>query len=340
MLNKLQAIQSILNVALSELGTLAGERVDNILSNLNASLKIPGMITASGTIVSIANTTYVLPNGKKESLIWDGIDLGGLLGSANFTASSVSGDVQPFVVPVIADGEFCKAGFEIRSDKKIYVIFGTVAASLGLASFPAFSAMSMPLGYVVLKGGPSGLLTIDNADTYQFFSFPSSTKQHASLTDRDAAGSHPATAISLDTAGFSGELNATESNEQLAISRMEKYGSVFPWASGNSYRVSNVVVHRNIVWKCKTAHISGATFVESNWECLESPKQESFTVPNGGQSVFTLTALQVPEATLRLQVFVNGVRQIQNLHYTINSATEIEFTEELIEDAEVLFFVA
>jgi hypothetical protein len=340
MLNKLQAIQSILNVALSEIGTLAGERIDNILSNMNASLKIPGMLSASGTVVSVANTTYVLPNGKRESLIWDGVDLGGLLGTANLTASSVSGDVQPFVVPVIADGEFCKAGFEIRSDKKIYVVFGTVGASLGLASFPTFSAMSMPLGYVVLKGGPSGLLNIENADTYQFFSFPSLTKQHSSLTDRDAIGSHPAAAISLDTVGFSGELSATENNDQLAIARLEKYGSVLPWVSGGVYRETNVVVHRNIVWTCKTAHIAGPSFVESNWECLESPMQESFTVLAGGQSVFTLTTLQVPEATLRLQVFVNGVRQIQDLHYTINSSTEIEFAEALIEDAEVLFFVA
>jgi hypothetical protein len=340
MLNKLQAIQSILNEALSEIGTLAGDRVDTILSNMNASLKIPGMLSASGTVVSIGNTTYSLPSGKKESLMWDGIDLGGLLGSANFTASSVSGDVQPIVVPVVGDTQFCKAGFEIRSNKKIYVVFGSVGASLGLASFPAFSAMSMPLGYVVLKGGPSGLLTIGNVDTYQFFSFPAQTKQHSSLTDRDATDSHPATAISLDTVGFSGELNATESNEQLAISRLEKYGSIHLWASGNSYRETNVVVHRNIVWKCKTAHISGPTFVESNWECLESPMQQSFTVGVGGQSIFTLTTLQVPEATLRLQVFVNGVRQIQGLHYTINSSTEIEFADALIEDAEVLFFVA
>jgi hypothetical protein len=340
MLNKLQAIQSILNAALEEIGSNASEQVNSILSKVNDSFKIPGMLSTNGSSVFVSNTTYTLPNGKKESLIWDGNDFGGISGSVNFMTEVVSGDMQAIVLPVIGDGEYCKAGFEIRADKKIYVVFGSVNASLGLASFPVFSSMALPLGYSVLLGGPSGLLPIVSGNIFQFFSFPSMIKKHSSMVDRDEANSHPGAAISLDVSGFSGELKSTEANAQLAIGRLEKYGSVFAWQSGMAYRQDNIVYRNGLVWKCSVDHISGATFNEANWVCLEQPQQEIFTVGVGGQSIFTLATITIPEAEMRLQVFVNGVRQILGIHYDVNSSSEVEFTDTISENAEVLFFLA
>ena len=261
---KIQATQSILEIVLSELGNLSRDQLDTIYSKINNALMEPGAFICTGIdkFVTVNSTSVVMPTGKNKILSLGAVSVAGLSGSMNFATGIGSGDVQTVVVPtIVTPGNWIKAGFEIRTDRKIYVVFGAEGTSEAAATFPAYSTECLPLGYVSLHDdGAGAFLNVTLPFLYQISSLAPRYQSHASLDGRSSANQHPALAIQPDVGQFSGELSATEDEVQKALVRLEKYGSIFPWEIGKAYRVGNVVRDSNQFWICKTAHTAGATF--------------------------------------------------------------------------------
>jgi hypothetical protein len=437
---KIQATQSILEIVLSELGNLSRDQLDVIYSKINNALMDPGAFSCTGLdkFVVVNSTSVTMPTGKKKILSLGSVSVAGLSGSMNFATGIGSGDVQTVVVPTIATpGNWIKAGFEIRTDNKIYVVFGAEGATEAAASFPAYSSECLPLGFVSLHDdGAGAFLNVTMPFLYQISSLAPRYQSHASLDGRSSANQHPALAIQPDTGQFSGELSAIEDEVQKVLVRLEKYGSIFPWEIGKTYRVGNIVRDSNQFWICNTAHTAGATFDvtkfdlgisyvlhsmldgrstvnqhpttsistttgefsgqlnaaedevqkalvrleqfsatfpwatskayrlhntvsylgedwtcttahtagasfdETKWSLNDSPPQEEIqTVPNPGQTVFTLASVVIPTSRSRLMVFVNGVYNMETTHYTVDSSTQITFLETIPENAQVIFRV-
>jgi hypothetical protein len=68
-----------------------------------------------------------------------------------------------------------------------------------------------------------------------------------------------------------------------------------------------------------------------------SPVEEK--LDSVGQNIFDLTTIRIPSSRSRLMVFVNGVYQVHNVHYSVTSDTRVTFSDTILADAEVLFRV-
>lgn len=136
------------------------------LDKIGARLRSPGLLTITGVVLSVGNTTIETgPFGRRASLsIAGGVDLGGLSGTFDFATGTGTADVQSVAVPVVAANFFVKAGVEVRKDQKIYVVFGTPAASATAAGAPAFGKSSSQLGMLVLQRNPGGTAFLPQAD--------------------------------------------------------------------------------------------------------------------------------------------------------------------------------
>lgn len=445
--SKLQATQTVLHDVLSELNNAADEQLDSILGKINTSLKVPGLLSlGSGLVVNVGSTTLVLPNGTNARLVLGDVDIGGLSGSMDFATGIGSGDVQNASwPPVFTASQWYKAGFEVRADQNIYVVFGAIGASESAAGFPNWTEVSLALGYISLQvnGGGSAFNTPSASAINQFDKGGSGAAQlsdHTLLTGRSTANQHPTTAVATTTAEFSGnhELSATEDEVQKALVRLGKYDSIFDWtdgysyrvgnavkaagtygtslyrcitahtasgsidnakfelivsaqnhdtlanknaasqhpttsistttggftdffrsaedevqkaldrvddytsirayASGNVYRINNVVVQNGSQWRCTVDNTSGS-FNESDWTLLvDAPSFEVQTVSApGGASGFTMSSITIPTATSKLMVFVNGIYQIETTHYTVTPPTAVNFTSVLPQNAQVVF---
>ncbi len=62
-------------------------------------------------------------------------------------------------------------------------------------------------------------------------------------------------------------------------------------------------------------------------------------IDSTGQDVFTLSNITIPTSRSRLMIFVNGVHQVHNVHYSVTSDTVVTFSDVISENAEVLFKV-
>lgn len=160
---------------LSELGNSGEDVFFNDLDKINKRLKQPGLLTLSGLVLTVGNTTIDTgPSGRQASLsVVKGVELGGLTGTFDFSTGTGTGDVQTVTIPTVAANLFIKAGVEVRQDKKIYVVFGSAAATSALAGAPGFAKTSAQLGMVVLQRNGAGtafLTPTDNSGIRQFSS--------------------------------------------------------------------------------------------------------------------------------------------------------------------------
>jgi hypothetical protein len=158
---------------LSELGNSGEDIFANDLEKLGKRLRSPGLLTISGLVLTVGNTTIETgPSGRQASLsVVKGVDLGGLTGTFDFATGTGTGDVQSAVVPSVAANFYVKAGIEVRQDRKIYVVFGTSAASIATAGSPGFGKTSAQLGLVVLQrnaGNTAFVSQTDNSGIRQF----------------------------------------------------------------------------------------------------------------------------------------------------------------------------
>lgn len=69
------------------------------------------------------------------------------------------------------------------------------------------------------------------------------------------------------------------------------------------------------------------------------PQDELFTVTGSPASVFNLATFSIPQNRKKLSTFINGVRQVDALHYNVTSDTQVTFTVSIPVNAEVLFRV-
>lgn len=166
----------VADLVLSRLGNSGTDLMDDLLTKLHQRLAVPGEMTVTGTnkIVSIGNTVVDIgPSGKKASLPQlNGIDLGNRNGTFNFGTGVGSGDVQNATLPSMTASYYVKAGFEVRENGNIIVVFGNEGVSASAATAPAFSENAIRLGYVLLQddgtGGTGNFANITYSTVYQF----------------------------------------------------------------------------------------------------------------------------------------------------------------------------
>lgn len=298
---KVQATQTVLYDVLSEIANAQNEQLDILLGKINTSLKVPGMLSlGAGLVVNVANTTLTKPNGTKVRLVLGDVDIGGLSGSVNFSTGTGSGDVQTVSLPTLTPNQWYKAGFEVRSDKKIYIVFGAIGASEALAGFPNWSEVGVSLGYISLQvnGAGDGWVTPTASSINQFGGGGGGGQaDHTLLTNRSAANQHPTTSVSTVTGEFTGssELTATEDEVQKALVRLAKYDSIFNWVDGGVYRVGNVVkavgTNGTTLYRCITAHTASGSFDDAKFELIVSAQNHNTSANRDAASAHPTTSI-------------------------------------------------
>ena len=173
---------------LPELGTATQAKLDVIHAALDKIVRKPGKLSLDGFVLTVGTTEVEIgPEGKKLGFSpLGGAPLGSIEASFDFSAKDSlldgpagTGDFVTVDFPVLTAGEYVKVGFEIRDDKKIYLVPGLPANSLASASEPEFLAGSIPLGMIWWQAGASGVdysgtidweAVVDQSSVLQFLS--------------------------------------------------------------------------------------------------------------------------------------------------------------------------
>ena len=153
-----QTDQFVNEAALSELGNTARDFVSNLLSATNDRLKIPAALSMSGNVLTVGNTKVTTgPDSRSLGLSpVGGVSIDGLTGTLDFDTGTGTGDVETVTLPTMNANYYILAGIEIRSDQKVYVIFGSQAAASGDVGLPAFLSSAKPVGTILMQAGATG----------------------------------------------------------------------------------------------------------------------------------------------------------------------------------------
>ena len=161
--NHFDSDQMVHRTALAEFGHTSGEELLALLPKMNNRVREPFSLSLSGLVVSIGDSVVVTgPDGKNKGVPQlDSVDLGLLSGSASFVngpggAVVVTGAVATETIPAMTSNYYIRAGFEVRKDKNISVVFGTEGSSAANAGSPGFSTESIQLGEITLQENGAG----------------------------------------------------------------------------------------------------------------------------------------------------------------------------------------
>jgi hypothetical protein len=173
--NLFQSDQMKNDAALTEIAPSANTPLDTLFSNINSRVKDPAALSMSGLVLTVGHTILTTgPLNKKKGLPQiKSVAVGDLTGTFDFETGTGTGDVQSVTLPTMTASYYVRAGVEVRSDKKIYIVFGTEAASASAAGAPAFAKTSAQRGEILLQddgtGGQGNFVThADNAGVTEF----------------------------------------------------------------------------------------------------------------------------------------------------------------------------
>lgn len=143
---------------LSELAPTGEVSLDTLFPAINNRVKEPLALSSTGQIITVGSSIVIIgPDGKKKGLPpLKSIDLGAIGGTFDLATGTGTGDVQSITLPSMTASYYVRLGFEARSDKKIYPMFGAQAVSSGAAGAPGFSKGSMQAGEILLQDDGSG----------------------------------------------------------------------------------------------------------------------------------------------------------------------------------------
>jgi hypothetical protein len=153
-----QTDQIVNEAALTEFGTAARAELDDILVAVDTKARVPAKLSFTSLVLNVGNTKVeVGPDGKYSGYApLSGVSLDGLSGTFDFATGTGTGDVQTETLPSMTANYYVLVGVEIRSDQKIYVVFGSEAAAAANAGLPAFLSGSIPVGVVLMQAGVTG----------------------------------------------------------------------------------------------------------------------------------------------------------------------------------------
>jgi hypothetical protein len=171
---KIQTQHIVNDVALTEIQPAVRTSLDALFSQINSRFSEPGALSVSGTTLTVSptvNSSY--PNGKKKAFPQvGGVDLGSLTGGLNISSSAGtgSGDIVTMVSAIypLVLNSFYRFGIEIRADKKIYAVSGTIGASAILAGKPTFTSGAIPLGELLVQTNASNAVILTNSSITEF----------------------------------------------------------------------------------------------------------------------------------------------------------------------------
>lgn len=156
----LQTLQMVNETALDEFGNAARQALDSILSDVNSRIKDPCRISVTGSslVISIGTSKPVGPLSKERGLpIIGGVDIGAISGTIDAGTGTGTSAVQSATFPTMTASYYVRVGFEIRSDKNIYLVFGSQASSAAAAGAPAFTPGAlMQIGEITLQDDGTG----------------------------------------------------------------------------------------------------------------------------------------------------------------------------------------
>lgn len=157
--NRFQSDQMKHDAVLSEIAPSTETPLNTILSNINNRVVDPLSLSVNGTdrVLTVGHSVVTIgPNGKQRALPQlKGVDPGDVYGSMNLsTGLALSGVMQDTTPPskVGNANKYVRAGVELRSDKKLYVVWGTVGTTdPTTAGAPAFSKNTIAAGEILLQ---------------------------------------------------------------------------------------------------------------------------------------------------------------------------------------------
>lgn len=164
--NYMQTDQMAHMAALSQISTnppAEGREILDIFTNINKRVTDPLSLSMAGLVLTVGNSIVESgPDGKRRGLPQlDAVDIGDRTGAFDLTngpggAISATGDAQATTAPAVATDYYLRVGVEVRSDRKIYLVFGTPASTIGTAGAPPFSEGVIQCGEILLQEDGAG----------------------------------------------------------------------------------------------------------------------------------------------------------------------------------------
>lgn len=158
-----QTTQVIDKVARVKIGSVANEELDNILTLIDDKFDRPLRVSLSTNTITIStstkqklesNGTDGTQNSYKERLpVVSGVSHDTVQSTLDLTNGNTTGDFNsnPDAGKSITSGYYVQMGLALRSDKKIYVVWGDEAALLANTTAPAFGDDDIQIAVVKLK---------------------------------------------------------------------------------------------------------------------------------------------------------------------------------------------
>ena len=141
-----------------EIAPTGNTALEVVLGNIDSRVKDPFSISLGVFTIAVGSSSVVTgPSGKRKSPVpGEGQDFSGITGTLNITNAAVTGDFIAPTLPSLTANFFVKAGLEVRTDNKIYIVFGSQGASLPAATAPTFTSDAYPVGVIELQANGSG----------------------------------------------------------------------------------------------------------------------------------------------------------------------------------------
>lgn len=154
--------------ARSKIGSESGEKLENQISLVDDKLQLPLDISLLGTILTVEAGTKQQKEsdgsgGQQDSYklrlpLLNNVDVNPIQSTLNFADGDTTGDFEddPIVSPVMVASEYVQFGIELRTDKKLYGVWGEPNAVLANTTPPAFSKSSLQMLIVKLQDDGTG----------------------------------------------------------------------------------------------------------------------------------------------------------------------------------------
>lgn len=184
-----QSNQVVYDAALNELATASRDSLLTILPAVNSSFTVPGKITASGKVITIGSTSVSNPDTRVKGFpLVDGKDVSGLSGTYDLATGSKTGNVATVSLPSMTNNYYIRLGFEVRSDKQIYPVWGKQGVDAASATYPTFSS-GVPLGVILLQYGTGSFNNVTLSNIIQYIGAGSGAGGDSSFKIRDISTS-------------------------------------------------------------------------------------------------------------------------------------------------------
>lgn len=152
----------------SNIGSVAGEQLDNQMTLIDDKLGMPLDVTISSKVLTVgpANITKKESDGldsTQDAYKWripflNNVNIESVSSTLDLANGNTTGDFNttPITMPSLTASYYVKMAIELRNDGKLHCIFGAEGVSESAATDPAFTTTAMQVALIILQDDGTG----------------------------------------------------------------------------------------------------------------------------------------------------------------------------------------